>query len=61
MIKYLDKIKFPESYIISDSAKRRYNSIDDWIRKTKHRIHNKHYIKKYKKAYSIIYFTLFLP
>ena len=54
MIKYLDKIKFPESYIISDSAKRRYDSIDDWIRKTKYRIHNKHYIKKYKNHESYI-------
>ena len=55
MIKYLDKVAFPKSYIISDASGKHYRSIDDWILAFKKKLKNKHTKKKYKYITPYLY------
>ena len=48
-IKYLDKIAFPESYVLEDVSGKRYKSVYDWIEVMKRRKNDKRY--KFKKKY----------
>lgn len=54
MIKYLDKIPFPDSYKILGNGVKKFNSIEDFVSYSRYRSQSRYGKRKYKRSYPYV-------